>query len=125
VCAFSCLHVYACMCGCLRTYCIAGPGEPGGPSIHAAPTLLVSKSGVCVCVHVKIHICMSVCMHVCMFVCKYACTGMHVRIYAHVSARQEAGALLSMMCTDSKHGPPALMALSQLLPEVCISGMRP
>lgn len=53
-----------------------GPGEAGGPSIHSAPVLVVSKP-----------------------------------------ARQEAGALLSMMATDSKTGPPAVMALSQLLPE--------
>lgn len=33
------------------------------------------------------------------------------------SARAQAGALLSLICTDTTHGPPNFMALTQLLPE--------
>ncbi len=60
-----------------------GPGQPGGPSIHQAPRLTVSKP-----------------------------------------ARQEAGALLSAMCSDSKFGPPCVMALSQLIPEALVMSIK-
>jgi hypothetical protein len=60
-----------------------GPGQPGGPSIHAAPRLTVSKP-----------------------------------------ARQEAGAILSAMCSDSKHGPPCVMALSQLIPDALAMSIK-
>ena len=41
-----------------------------------------------------------------------------------LAARQQAGALLSLMCSDSTYGPPNLLSLSQLLPEAMAMNVK-